>query len=127
MQLSGSRRQKRNRWLIDQADTLCGICGNPGATEVDHIVPLARGGADELSNLRPVHRDCHRRKSEAERRQGVAPTPDQPSTAPTSTAAQTTYGSGSSNSAAHRRRQIPLQHGGLGPASSLFLLHREGW
>lgn len=33
-----------------------------GAT-VDHILPLSRGGQDELDNLRLVHWDCNRAKS----------------------------------------------------------------
>lgn len=33
-----------------------------GAT-VDHIIPLSRGGLDELENLRLVHWDCNRAKS----------------------------------------------------------------
>ena len=33
-----------------------------GAT-VDHIIPLSRGGLDELDNLRLVHWDCNRAKS----------------------------------------------------------------
>lgn len=36
-------------------------CGQP-ATEVDHIVPVARGGTDALSNLRPICGPCNRRK-----------------------------------------------------------------
>jgi 5-methylcytosine-specific restriction endonuclease McrA len=32
--------------------------------EVDHIIPLARGGPDELENKQPSHRDCNRRKSD---------------------------------------------------------------
>lgn len=31
------------------------------ATEVDHIVPKARGGSDDPSNLRSVSHECHKR------------------------------------------------------------------
>jgi 5-methylcytosine-specific restriction endonuclease McrA len=33
---------------------------------VDHFVPRHKGGGDEESNLRPVHRFCHSKKSSAE-------------------------------------------------------------
>lgn len=37
------------------------------ADEVDHVVPLAEGGADNDSNLRPIHaRPCHAEKTQAE-------------------------------------------------------------
>ena len=29
--------------------------------EPDHIVPVAQGGTDHLSNLRPLHRSCNRK------------------------------------------------------------------
>ena len=31
------------------------------AHEVDHIKPKAQGGTDDLSNLRAVNRECHKR------------------------------------------------------------------
>lgn len=31
------------------------------ASEVDHIIPKARGGSDAHSNLRAVNEDCHKR------------------------------------------------------------------
>ncbi|WP_106212495.1 HNH endonuclease [Kineococcus rhizosphaerae] len=42
---------------------VCHLCGRPGADEVDHVIPIARGGAllDE-ANCRPAHRSCNRRK-----------------------------------------------------------------
>lgn len=34
-----------------------------GATEVDHIVSLARGGTHDAENLRPLCKPCHSRKT----------------------------------------------------------------
>ncbi len=45
---------------------VCWLCGQPGADEVDHVKARAFGGSDDLSNLRPVHRKCHLRKSSSE-------------------------------------------------------------
>jgi 5-methylcytosine-specific restriction endonuclease McrA len=30
---------------------------------VDHWIPLSKGGSDDMSNLRPAHWICNRRKS----------------------------------------------------------------
>lgn len=55
----------------------CALCGNevkPGdGTDFDHAVPLADGGEHRETNLRPVHRKCHRLKTarEAQERASV--------------------------------------------------------
>lgn len=36
------------------------------ATEVDHIVPLARGGTNAWRNLQPLCKSCHSRKTARE-------------------------------------------------------------
>lgn len=44
---------------------LCGVCHAPVAQEVmelDHIVPLSRGGTHQYSNCQPAHMICNRRK-----------------------------------------------------------------
>ncbi|WP_247360100.1 HNH endonuclease signature motif containing protein [Ralstonia pseudosolanacearum] len=38
------------------------------ATEVDHIVPKARGGTDDDDNLQAINVECHRAKTVRERR-----------------------------------------------------------
>ena len=43
--------------------TACAICTAepfPSAMDVDHIVPLSRGGEDVASNVRALCRSCHR-------------------------------------------------------------------
>lgn len=67
--LSGSAEQKRNRQVLKAFDYRCHICGvnEPPANEVDHIVPLAEGGADRWENLAPIHsKPCHQQKTAAE-------------------------------------------------------------
>ena len=51
----------------------CALCGadidytlrtpHPMSFEVDHIVPLNRGGSDQLDNTQATHRACNRLKS----------------------------------------------------------------
>jgi 5-methylcytosine-specific restriction protein A len=36
------------------------------ATEIDHIVPKAKGGTDDLDNLQAISAECHQRKTLAE-------------------------------------------------------------
>ena len=35
--------------------TVCWLCNYDGADTVDHIIPTAQGGSDDLDNLRPAH------------------------------------------------------------------------
>jgi 5-methylcytosine-specific restriction endonuclease McrA len=52
---------------------ICHVCDRPGADQVDHVVPLAEGGADEDWNLAPIHSEpCHRRKTAAEAKRARA-------------------------------------------------------
>ena len=39
----------------------CYLCGAP-YQEIDHVIPLARGGSHWPANLRPACRSCNRRK-----------------------------------------------------------------
>jgi len=44
---------------------LCGLCGEfvlPADLSIDHIIPVAQGGADTLANLQVAHRRCNSRK-----------------------------------------------------------------
>lgn len=58
---------KRRRLLLRLHDGICHVCGLPGADEVDHVIPLARGGADSIENMRPIHAEpCHAEKTKLE-------------------------------------------------------------
>lgn len=66
--LSGRKGQERRaRWLSGQP--LCVVCAamTPPrvtlGTDVDHIRPLAKGGADDESNLQTLCSECHQAKS----------------------------------------------------------------
>lgn len=50
---------------IFAAKALCPTCFKPfaGQVDFDHEIELARGGADDVSNLRPLCRSCHKAKT----------------------------------------------------------------
>jgi hypothetical protein len=39
----------------------CVTCGKPADT-IDHIIPIARGGTNDLSNLQPMCWECNKKK-----------------------------------------------------------------
>jgi len=62
----GSTRQRRER-LAKMQDGICLACQLPfpddlAKTEVDHIIPLSRGGPDLAWNRRLLHFACNRDK-----------------------------------------------------------------
>lgn len=48
--------------LFERDENACRFCGSTENLEADHIIPLARGGANELDNLQILCRSCNRRK-----------------------------------------------------------------
>lgn len=44
----------------------CDLRFSAAKIEIDHTIPLARGGTDTESNVRPLCRGCHRAKTEHE-------------------------------------------------------------
>lgn len=67
--VSGSRQQKRARFVLHRDDGVCHVCGKPGADEADHVIPLAEGGEDHVDNMRAIHsKPCHAAKTQEEAR-----------------------------------------------------------
>ncbi len=64
----GSWPKKRLSFLCRH--TICARLGQPGCrgvpNEVDHIVPLSQGGADDESNWQALCKPCHSRKTARE-------------------------------------------------------------
>lgn len=62
------------------ASDVCGICGewvdrtlpglHPFGPVVDHRIPVAAGGTDDLANLQLAHRSCNREKGATVRVRG---------------------------------------------------------
>src|SRR5262245_34594783 len=55
--------------VLDRDGYVCQLCGRLGANSVDHITPLARGGARlDPANLRAAHTTCNSALGGATRR-----------------------------------------------------------
>lgn len=54
----------RNRAIVLAEESDCGICFKPGRPDdqVDHIVPVVKGGTSTRANLRRAHRTCNERR-----------------------------------------------------------------
>jgi hypothetical protein len=54
------RLPERTRQAVLERDgRRCTRCGSTERLEIDHVQPQARGGSDDLSNLRTLCRPCH--------------------------------------------------------------------
>jgi len=53
--------QRTKEAIIARQEDTCPMCGKilVGVIHFDHEIALAIGGADDASNLRAVHADCH--------------------------------------------------------------------
>ena len=47
---------------VMERDKICRMCGQPG-TDIDHVIPVSKGGQTDLLNLQLLCRTCHRQKS----------------------------------------------------------------
>lgn len=54
---------RRNRKVILAGNPRCVRCGNHADT-ADHIVPLAKGGTNDLRNLQPMCKSCNSAKQD---------------------------------------------------------------
>lgn len=67
----GTAWQRLRRWFLKRHPLCVDPFGAHGAwpqpaTDVDHIVPRARGGTDDESNLQALCHECHSRKTALE-------------------------------------------------------------
>ena len=61
----GGRPWRRLRSEILKRDNgICFYCGVHGATHVDHLTPISRGGTDSSTNLAACCKRCNLRKGE---------------------------------------------------------------
>ena len=51
----GVTLQRLRKKVFDYYGDECWLCHRSGADTIDHIIPVADGGTDDLDNLRPAH------------------------------------------------------------------------
>lgn len=75
---STTRWRKLRAYVLQRDDGICHLCGKAGADSVDHVIARARGGTDDLSNLKAAHNNpCNRNKGSkvlAGQTRGMQPT-----------------------------------------------------
>lgn len=58
----GSLPNRLRDAVLERDGFVCGICGDEiesGDLHIDHILPVARGGTNDLDNLQPAHSFCN--------------------------------------------------------------------
>jgi 5-methylcytosine-specific restriction endonuclease McrA len=53
------------RLVLATKGRTCHLCGLPGATTADHVVPRSLGGQHTLENLEPAHAGCNMVRNDA--------------------------------------------------------------
>lgn len=66
MKMSGGAWEAVRRQIIARDLRCCYLCGqvveDDESLEVDHLVPVAAGGSNSLTNAASAHRACHKRR-----------------------------------------------------------------
>lgn len=70
--------RRRHRAIVKAKGEPCHLCHqpidysvaspHPESFTIDHIVPLAQGGKDQLANIAPAHRRCNLAKNKRDLR-----------------------------------------------------------
>lgn len=56
----GRKAQQYVKLTLSTYGRVCWLCGLPGSTTADHVIPRSRGGACyDLTNLGPAHKHCN--------------------------------------------------------------------
>ena len=53
---------QKKQMIKDRDNNRCVFCGSRDRLEVDHIIPAAIGGTNDVSNLQTLCKKCNRRK-----------------------------------------------------------------
>jgi 5-methylcytosine-specific restriction endonuclease McrA len=62
MNAEGSFTEQEWRDLCAHYGNRCLCCGASGVMTADHVIPLARGGSNDISNIQPLCRHCNATK-----------------------------------------------------------------
>jgi 5-methylcytosine-specific restriction protein A len=65
------KRVKREaRAVLNYACARCGADGHDTRLDLDHVIPVAEGGLDDIDNAQWLCPPCHKPKTQAEARRG---------------------------------------------------------
>ena len=56
---------KKRRKIMERDKYRCKLCGDHKDLEIDHIIPVSKGGSNEASNLQTLCKLCNIRKSDS--------------------------------------------------------------
>ena len=76
--LSEPERRKiaiRQEWNCANPDGKCRLKGKLQEYDIDHVIPLCKGGKDDPSNFQAICPACHRRKTERDLSPGATAEP----------------------------------------------------
>jgi len=60
---SGRRVREFVDLVLRTYGDVCHLCGRPGSTSADHVIPRSKGGAVwDVANARPSHHKCNLRR-----------------------------------------------------------------
>src|SRR6266849_6868205 len=57
-------RQDFTKYFISQQSSKCASCGSTEILEIDHIIPISKGGSSGVENLQVLCHSCNRKKSD---------------------------------------------------------------
>ena len=65
--IGGHRWRKLLAQVLEEDGDVCWLCGKPGATSGDHVVPVSVAPELEFDrdNVRPAHLRCNKRRGDA--------------------------------------------------------------
>lgn len=66
MSYSSAEYKKNRKIVLEASNYICHYCNGP-ATTADHIIPISKGGGDELSNLLSACHKCNSTRQDRDR------------------------------------------------------------
>jgi 5-methylcytosine-specific restriction endonuclease McrA len=58
-------RDLRKQGYVNE-NSICLFCSSKSELQIDHIVPISKGGANSIDNVQILCRPCNRKKSDHE-------------------------------------------------------------